>query len=109
MKRQAKEILPTMKIDADSENELDIPYVECQVTIEAISDVETKKYGKKTLATVRNSEAKRFNVFINNFSMQNLIDSFGDEDKAWIGKVVNLVKEKDENYDTDMIVIQPIN
>lgn len=108
MKREAKKILPTMKIDADADNELDLAFVECQATIQKVFDVETKKYGNKPALSVIDNDGKEFNVFVNNFSMQNLIDAFGDEDKAWIGKVVSLVKEHDETYNTEMIVIKAV-
>ena len=102
--RHAKEINPTMKIDSTgTENAID--FREIQVVILAVEDVETI-HGKKVKVVVENkAEDLNFDVFLNNFSMQNLITIHGDDDIKWIGKVVDLKKETDTKYKKDMIVL----
>lgn len=109
MKRQAKQILPTMKVETDPKNNLDIEFRECQAVITGCRDQATQNYGIKTIMTLRASDNdEEFNVFVNNFSMQNLIDAFGDEDSKWTGKTIQLVKEEDPQYHNEMIVIKAI-
>lgn len=108
VKREAKKIYPTMKIEADDENELDLAFKECQATIISVQDVKTNKYGDKVSITLENSEIGRFNIFVNNFSMENLIKAYGDDDKNWTGKIVDLKQESNEAFNNDMIVVYPV-
>lgn len=109
MKRKAKAIYPTMKVDPDTDRELDMAFEECQATIREVHDIKTEKFGEKTIALLEKSDdGKLFNVFVNNFSMQKLIEEFGDEDTRWIGKVVELKQEQDPQYKNDMIVLHPV-
>ena len=64
MKREAKKIYPTMKLKTKAET--DIPFQECQCEIVEIKDVETEKFGKKQVATLKNDGLGVFGVFINN-------------------------------------------
>lgn len=106
MIRQAKSIHPTMKIAATGENS--IPFKEMQAVIVAIEDVETK-FGKNTKAVLENqTDNLTFDVFLNNFSMQNLVEAFGEEDTTWKGQIVNLKKELDSVYKKEMIVVYPV-
>lgn len=107
VKREVKELLPTMKIKADENEELDMPFKECQAEVIFIEDIETKNFGTKTKMTLEHDNDK-FQVFINNASMGKLIEAYGDDDVAWVGKPVNLTKEVDSKYKTEMIVINPV-
>lgn len=104
--RNPVEMLPTMKIDADKKNDLDMPFKECQASIVDIRDVETKKFGTKTVLTLENDA--KFNIFLNNYSMEKLCNAFGNDDEAWKGKIVDLKKEKDTQFNNDMIVTYPV-
>lgn len=105
-KRKPIEMLPTMKVDADNNEELDLKFKACQGEIVNVFDVDTK-HGQKTIATLI-SKKLSFNVFINNPSMINLCEVLGDDDVKWLGQKVELKLEKDEKYDQDMIVIHPV-
>ena len=104
-KREAKKILPTMKIDAKNEN--DLAFKECRATILSVVDVETK-FGDKVIANLDSEELGEFAVFINNYSMEKLIEAYGNDDKNFIGKVVELAKETDSNFNKEMIVLNPV-
>lgn len=106
MKREAKKLLPTMKVEAEAET--DLSFKECQAEIKKLSDIQTKKYGIKTIATLQNDELGEFQVFVNNYSMSNLIEKFGDDDVKWIGKLVDLKQEQDKQFDNEMIVLYPV-
>jgi len=103
-KRKAKELLPTMKPKDDGE-ELTIPYEETEAKIEEVNDLQTD-FGEKTVATLNDGE-KKFNLFVNNNSLQKLIDAYGDDDENWKGQEVKLTLEKNEKFKNDMIVINP--
>lgn len=106
-KRQPKKILPTMKIKAKKET--DLAFEECQAEITSINDVETEKFGSKIVANLkRTSDDFEFAVFVNNYSIENLTEAYGEEDKNWIGKLVNLVKEEDKQFNNDMIVLTAV-
>ncbi len=106
MKREVKKILPTMKIDAKNEN--DLAFKEVEGTITQFYDVETK-FGTKTICDVQSEEIGEFAMFVNNFSMEKLIEAYGDEDKNFIGKVIQTTKEVDKTFNKEMIVIKPVN
>jgi hypothetical protein len=104
--REPVKINPTMKMDAKGENT--IPFKETQAVILAVEDVETK-FGVNTKLVLENqAEEMMFEVFINNFSMQNLCTAYGKEDKEWIGKIVELKKQTDKKYGKEMIVVHPV-
>lgn len=102
-KRQKQELNATMKINPSKEDELSIPFEETTATIESVRDLDTK-HGNKTVTTL-NDGKKSFDVFLNNMSINNLIDAYGDEDQEWIGKNVQVSKEKCERFDNEMIVL----
>ena len=109
VQRKKKELLPTLKISVKSDDENGIifnPSVHKQATILKIEDVETK-FGMKPVATLEFKD-RRMCVFVNNVSMGYLIDAYGEDDKTWIGKIVNLSKETDDNFDKEMIVMRPL-
>jgi len=108
-KREAKKILPTMKAELTESNEekLELAFVECQAEIISVVDTDTK-HGEKVVCGLKNDDLGEFSVFLNNFSMQNLIEAFGDDDKKWLGKLVDLTKEEDKKYKKDMIVLNPV-
>ena len=108
MKRQTKVLFPTMKADGKDENENELAFKECQADIVQVSDVDTI-HGNKTIIALHNDELGDFQVFINNKSMNNLVEALGEEDKKWIGKIVNLTLEQDEKFKKNKIVLTPIN
>ena len=104
--RKAKEIFPTMKIDASGDNS--IPFKAIQGVIVETADVETK-FGESFKVVLNHQESNStFDVFVNNFSMQNLITAFGEDDVQWIGKNVELKKHTDKKYNKEMIVIHAV-
>jgi len=107
--RKPVKLLPTMKIDADPKEKLDLKFEECQAKITDINDVETKKFGTKTKIDLKNEDTdKEFSVFANNYTIENLSRAFGEEDNVWKGKLVNLKMEKDKQFNNDMIVLHPV-
>ena len=106
--REPNEMLPTMKVEADKNSELDIAFSECQAEIVEVKDVSTKLYGTKTIAILKNDKLKKFNVFLNNYSIELLVKKFGNNDDNWKGKLVNLKMEKDKVFNKNMIVLKPV-
>lgn len=106
--RNPVEVLQTMKIDCKEASDLELPFKEMQAEIVEIKDIETKAYGTKTVVILENGELK-FNVFLNNYSLEKLNEAWGNNDKDWKNKFVNLSKEKDKKYNKDMIVLNPVN
>jgi hypothetical protein len=104
--RSVKKLIATMKIEAKGDN--DLPFVECQAEIVSIEDIETK-FGKKVIANLNNDTQGEFAVFVNNFSMEKLIEAYGSDDNGFIGKFVNLAKEKDTTFGKEMIVLNPVD
>lgn len=104
--REPKKILPTMKVDAKGES--DLSFVECQAEITSVHDVETKKFGKKTVMSLKNDEQGEFCIFLNNYSNEQIVKAFGNDDVNWIGKLVDLKLEKDKQFDNEMIVTYPV-
>ena len=103
--REAKKILPTMKIDVKTET--DLAFQKCNATIVKLNDVETK-FGEKVVATMNSEKLGDFSIFVNNYSMEKLIAAYGNDDENFIGKVVTLSKEKDSNFNKEMIVLNPV-
>jgi len=103
--RSIKEFFDTMKIEAKNEN--DKSFVECEAEITAFFDVETK-FGDKVIANLKNEAQGNFSVFVNNYSMEKLIKAYGPDDEKFIGRIVALSKEKDKNFDKEMIVLNPL-
>lgn len=107
MERQKKELFPTLKVDAKSENELDVQFSEeheqSVYEIMRVADVPTK-FNDKIVITLKDGDTN-YNVFVNAKSNNNLIDAFGKDDKRWIGQFVKLSLEKDKKFNKHMIVI----
>jgi len=106
--REPKEILPTMKIDAKKDVELDLAFQKTQAEIIKIKDVQTKKFGEKIVMNLENDKLGKFCIFLNNYSVEKLNEAFGKNDESWIGKVVDLKQEKDKQFDNNMIVVYPV-
>lgn len=105
--RTKKEIYPTLKISVSKSDENGVVFKkDCQCILRDIKDLDTV-HGKKTIATVEIGDDK-FDVFVNNVSMNNLIDEFGSQDSQWLGKICNLVKQTDAKYNKEMIVFIPV-
>lgn len=105
-KRKKTELLPTFKPKSDGEDLTVVLEEDKQVKIIAVKDVSTK-HGDKIVATVELDD-KRYNVFLNATSQNNLIDAFGDDDERWIGKLIDLKKERNAEFKSDMIVAYPV-
>lgn len=105
-RREAKELLPTMKVSADGSDELSISFQEIEVKIISFEDIETT-FGKKLIATVSMKDDEKFCIFVNNTSLERLIEAYGDDDEKWIGKTVKLTLEKNEKFKSKMIVLNP--
>lgn len=109
MQREKQELIPTLKIRVEDDEELSEALTEeMQVSILEVKDIETK-HGKKTLAVVE-AENKKYQLFLNSASISNLIDSFGNDDANWIGKICNLrVENAPAPYNKQkMIVVYPL-
>ena len=103
--RSVKKLIATMKIEAKNENDLE--FIECSATIVSIVDIDTK-FGDKVIANLNNEAQGDFAVFVNNYSMEKLIEAYGDNDENFVGKNVSLSKEKDANFGKEMIVLSPV-
>jgi len=101
--REIKQIFPTMKIEA---KEGDLAFQVIDAIIGDVKDIETK-FGSKIVCVLNNEKIGDFQVFLNNYSMEKLITAYGKDDSYFIGKIVSLSKEKDRNFDKNMIVLTP--
>jgi len=106
MKREKSEIYPTLKVTIEKGDENARLFKDMQVVLESVKDINTK-HGEKVVATVLAGE-ERLQVFVNQTSMNALIDAFGDNDENWTGKIINLKKKKDKKYSQEMIVFEPV-
>ena len=97
-----------MKVKADENEELDLAFSETTAEVMSVEDVPKTIHGAKVKLNLVNESLGEFSVFINNVSMTNLIETYGDDDKNWVKKSVELKQEKDDKYKTDMIVIYPV-
>ncbi len=94
-----------MKIE--TKNDDDLAFQEVRATIVQVIDVETR-FGDKVVANLNSEELGDFSVFVNNFSMEKLIKAYGNDDKNFIGKVVQLEKQTDDTFNKEMIVLNPV-
>lgn len=112
MKQQKKLLLPTLKINVKRSDLNAIAFGDkyaVQYEIIGIkNNVETKFGTKQVLELSRSSDGFRLCCFINDKSLNNLIEAFGEEDADWVGKLVNLSKEQSEGFDNEMIVVTPV-
>ena len=107
MKRTKQEILPTLKVKVDKDDDRAIAFKKrMEVILLEVRDINTK-HGDKTIATVEAGNEK-FNVFVNSTSLNKLIDAFGDNDDLWKGKICNLDKDIDPHFKNEMIVFDPV-
>lgn len=102
--RKAKEIFPTMKVTPTSDE--DLGFSEKEGVISKVKDLDTK-HGERIVATVDSGELK-FDIFLNNFSIFNLVEKYGEDDVNWIDKKVKVVKEKNSKFGKEMIVLKAI-
>lgn len=112
-KREKTELLPTLKINPKKDDDLAIKFDKdlegIQVSIVKIEDRNTNSFGEKVVATVEDTKTnKKYSVFVNGVSMNNLIEAFGQEDSRWTGKLCTLNKEQDKKFKNDMIVFHPV-
>ena len=94
-----------MKIEV--KNDTDLAFQEVRATIVQFVDVDTK-FGEKIVAYLNNEELVDFSTFVNNYSMEKLIEAYGNDDKNFVGNVVELKKETDSNFGKEMIVLNPV-
>lgn len=116
MKREPKSINPCLKAK-DYIKEIDGTVITTG-TITTIRDIPTKydkknKQGESEEKTVltfnentENKEQILKDVFVNNFSLTCLCESFGNDDKNWIGKQIKITKETDKTFNNIMLVIR---
>lgn len=107
--RNPVEMLPTMKVNEKKLKDGDILASECEVVLLDVKDVETDSYGLKIVGIVENEQFGKFQIFLNNFSIEKLVEAFGDEDNNWKGKRISLKVEEDPQFKNEMIVTYPIN
>lgn len=101
-----REILPTIKINpTDEENAFKFKE-EMLLIVDNITDISTK-FGDKSVLTAIDKDGKRFNIFLNTMSINNLIEAFGENSDRWITKEFTLKKEKDSYYNKDALVVYP--
>ena len=104
--REPKEILPTMKVNPKSDD--DLAFKECQVQIIGTKDIRTK-YGERIALILHETEKDfKFEVFLNERSLREIVSTFGKDDEAWKGKLVSLTSERDPKFNKEMIVVQPV-
>jgi len=105
--QKKQEVYPTMKITVKKDDENAVLFEDCQIEIlEITSDVETV-HGKKIIATVLKDDDK-YSVFMNQVSVNNLIEAFGEDDDGWKGKLCDLKEEVAPKYKNKMIVFYPV-
>ena len=102
MKRQKKELLDTLKAD-----NYKLGGVVEQADIGAVKDLETNNYGTKTIMQFLTAEGEQKQVFLNSYSVNNLIDAFGEEDKRWVGETITIVCEEEPKFKKKMLIVKP--
>lgn len=107
-KRQKRELIQSLKVQDYNLKDTAIP----SAIIVSISDVKTKfdndDEKSEVLAFKDESDDETKSVFINAKSINNLIDTFGDNDELWIGKKIKVVVEKNDFFNKNMFVVYPI-
>lgn len=109
-KREKIELHPTVKAKPVEEDENAIQLKEeMQITIREIKDITTAN-GNKVIAKVEDEKEKVYSVFMNRTSINKLIESFGDDDSLWIGKMCKLTIEQcpEPFQKQKMILFNPI-
>lgn len=104
--RNKTELLPTLKVNPKKDDVNAVKFKDCQVTISEVTDLNTMHGDKIVVGVLLND--KKFNVFLNATSKNNLIDAYGNDDKNWINRICNLKKEVDNHYHNEMIVFHPV-
>ena len=100
-----REILPTLKITVENSDENGVVF-DKDMQVKINGDIQqTTKYGEKTILTIEDSSGKKYNLFLNTKSINNLLEAFGEDSENWKGKLANLRKEKDSYYNKDSIVV----
>ena len=97
MERKKQELMETLKVKDGFKGMANAEIV-------SLEDIDTK-HGRKTVMSVKDAEGKEHQLFVNVTSMNNLIDAFGGDDTKWPGNIIKLDVEKNEHFDTDMIVV----
>lgn len=98
-KRTKIELRPALKAQDFTEGQI----IKQSVFIKDINDVETR-FGNNTIISFDDGDS----IFMNNSTLNNMIDKYGEEDKNWIGKGVRLVCEVDKVFSKKMLVLYPI-
>ena len=81
----------------------DVPFSSAKIIV--VRDIETKfQDSVKTLLEIETEEGDNVSVFLNQKSINNLVDDFGENDESWVGKKIKSQIEKDETFGQLMIV-----
>lgn len=103
--RKKNEVVPTLKADDFKAGDTVI----ATAIVNDIKDVETKQYGLKTVIVLENQQDNvKQQVFLNNYSMSNLIDAYGEDDTNWRNKFVSVECQKDKDFNKKMLVVKAI-
>lgn len=103
VKRKKSELVDALKA-SDLKTDWEIKDAE----ITEVKDVKTK-FSDNERVVISFQDVKddvKFAVFVNQKSLNNLIDAFGEDDKKWIGEHCKLSLETDEKFGKKMIVIE---
>jgi len=104
-KHDKKEIYPTFKVNPKDDDENAVRFTDDVLgLVEKVAPADTK-HGDKFVMTISTKEEGMFNVFLNQQSINNLVDAYGEDDKDWLGNNVKLSLEHNDKFDSDMIVV----
>ena len=97
MNREKIELLPTLRVTMPNEGDENAVVVEddLQLTVVSIKNIPTT-YGEKALAILESESLGRVQMFLNSYSINNLIEAYGSNDDQWKGKIVT-GKKKTKN------------
>ena len=109
MKRDKIELLPTLRTTMPDDGDDNSVVVEddIQLTVVSVRNIATS-YGEKVIAGLENESLGRVQMFLNSYSINNLIEAFGSDDDFWKGKIVTIKKEKDKKFKKLMLVCYPL-
>lgn len=80
-----------------------------QATIVDIKEVETE-YGSRDCLILKDEKDEKVKLFLNQTSIDNLIDAYGAESAVWTGKLINVrcVKASRGQYKGKMLIVEPL-
>jgi hypothetical protein len=112
MKFQKIELIPSLKAEDYDDGALVI----ATGYIKDVQAVKTKFNDEGTTSTIifitdeaeTNPKIKDKGVFTNSYSINNLIDAYGEESGLWIGKAVKVSCNKNNFYKKKMLLIEAL-